>query len=59
MKMLKARKRGEKRFAFVGYNGRLNPLRVHASRFTPEQAKAAQETLSRDNPEYEFKVVDE
>lgn len=53
---IKARRRGEKRFRFVGAGGALTHLRVHASRWAAEDAEATALKLAADNPEYEFRA---
>lgn len=53
---VKARKEGDKRYWFVGSEGKLNRLRVHAIMFTHERAQDRVAVLAMDNPGFEFKT---
>jgi hypothetical protein len=56
---IKVRERGKKAWAFLA-NGGVNRLRVHASIFASvERAQALIDANAADNPEWEWKVVDQ
>lgn len=55
--MIKVREVGKKRWVFLSREG-VNHLRIHALRFTREQAERLIAENEADNPEWEWKIVE-
>ncbi len=54
---IKARKHGEKGWWFLKPGGAMTRVKIHASRFTSDDAQQAMATLTPNNLDYEFKKV--
>ena len=55
--MIKCRERGKLQFAFLTSKGALNRLRIHAARFTRENAEKLIAENQAENAEWEFCIV--
>lgn len=53
---IKVRKHGQRQWKFVGSNGSMTRLRIHALMFTGEQAQKFIAESRSMNPEYDFKI---
>jgi hypothetical protein len=54
--VIKLREKDKKRFSFLASGGRINDLRIHAVRFTKENALSAMADLRVSNPDFLFEV---
>jgi len=54
---IKHKHESEKRWSFMSANGGTSYLRVHAARFTEENAKRLVAENAEDNQDFEFKIV--
>ncbi len=55
--LIKVRKKGDRAWSFLGRNGGTNRLRIHALRFTQENAAKFVAENSPLNPDWEWKIT--
>jgi hypothetical protein len=58
MYAIKAKGKTEKRWAFLRPDGSETQLKIHAAQMTKEQAEQNCISLSKLNPDFEFKAVE-